>query len=105
MLSNVINTIALLIIVVLSVIPTIYGSSMGDDAFYLTDSLVHRAINVIYSILLIGYVWVTYSPKRVKLLSIIASIITLIYFSMFIYTLIDQVPTHDLKRELIYHEF
>jgi hypothetical protein len=77
---------------------------MGDDIFYLTDSLIHRVINVIYSILLIGFVWITYGSRFLKFLVVVAFFVSAAYTASFIYTLIQQAPQQELRKELIYHD-
>ena len=98
------SILILLIIVILSVIPTLYGYAMNDSTFYLKDSLIHRAINVIYSLLVVGYTYFTYRSRAVKFVAIATSTITILYFMLFVFTLIEEFPKQDLKRELVYHD-
>jgi NADH:ubiquinone oxidoreductase subunit 6 (subunit J) len=104
MLSNVVSTLALLIIVSLFVITFGYSESMSGDAYYLTDSLVHRVINLIYSILLISYVWTTYGARHLKFLAVVAFLASVLFTANFIVELISQSPATNLQLELIYDE-
>lgn len=94
------NSIGLLIIIGLSVITTLYGASMDDDTLILTNTLSLHVINIIYSILVIGFICASSCRRVVKFLAIIAFIVVGYYAGSFILANITYEPQVELMLSL-----
>lgn len=94
------NSVGLLIIIALSVITTLYGASMDDDTLILTNTLSLHAINIIYSILVIGFICASSCRGIVKALAVIAFIVVGYYASSFILANITYEPQVELMLSL-----
>ena len=98
------NIVGLLIIIALSVITTIYGASMDDDTLILTNTLSLHAINIIYSILVVGFICASSCRgigKALKVaLAVIAFIVVGYYASSFILANITYEPQVELMLSL-----
>ena len=98
------NIVGLLIIIALSVITTLYGASMDDDTLILTNTLSLHVINIIYSVLVVGFICASSCRGVVKGLKVALAVITFIvvgyYASSFILANITYEPQVELMLSL-----